>query len=88
MTSQTYGDFTDLSNSHPQVFVYLRTLDDTQALVLLNFNEIDVTFEVSGAVELDDYQLVLTNYTDTSGMDNAGGELVLRGYEGRIYLKG
>jgi len=84
----TYGEFMDLSNNHPQVFGYLRTLGDTQALVLLNFKETEATFEVLGIGELNGYQLVLANYHDMDGKGNVGREVVLRGYEGRIYLKG
>lgn len=88
MDLQTYGEFMDLSNNHPQVFGYLRTLGGTQALVLLNFKETEATFEVSGIGELDVYQLVLANYHDTDRKGIAGRDVVLRGYEGRIYLKG
>ena len=55
--------------------------------MLLNFKEKEVTFEVLGVGELDGYRLILTNYHDMDTKGNAGREVVLRGYEGRIYLK-
>ncbi len=56
-------------------------------MVLLNFKEVDATFEASGAGELNNYQLVLANYDDTGGKGDAGRKLIMRGYEGRVYLK-
>lgn len=92
-SNQTYGQFADLSNSHPQVFAYLRTLGDVHALVLLNFKETDTTFVVE-AERLDGYRLVLSNYENldadiasNSGVFGKEGKIALRGYEGRVYLR-
>lgn len=76
----------DLSGGHPQIFAYLRTLGDVQALVLLNFKETDVDFEVTGAGKLDEYQLVLQNYE--SGKPAVDDKVALRGFEARVYLQG
>lgn len=87
---QTYGDFRDISNCHPQVFGYLRTLGTTEALILLNFQDALVTFDVEGVDQLNAYKLVLGNYQGVT-LDFISGNprprVELRGYEGRIYLK-
>ena len=86
---QTYGEFRDISNNHPQIFGYLRVLGDVRALILLNFKEASVSFNIQDVEDLDAYTLVLSNY-DGMNPDNGklqGADIVLRGYEGRVYLK-
>ncbi|KXN81390.1 Oligo-1,6-glucosidase [Leucoagaricus sp. SymC.cos] len=86
---QTYGEFRDISHDHPQVFGYLRTLGDTQALILLNFKEAPVTFNVDASIELNGYNIVLANYEDViaTNLDLDKNQVSLRGYEGRVYLR-
>ncbi|KAF9449623.1 glycoside hydrolase family 13 protein [Macrolepiota fuliginosa MF-IS2] len=87
----TYGDFVDLSGNHPQVFAYLRTLDGAQALVVLNFKETPVAFQLVDVEGLDQYRLALANYDENAGPGGgrlaADGKIIMRGYEGHIYLR-
>lgn len=86
---QTYGEFRDISNNHPQIFGYLRVLGDVRALILLNFKETSMSFSIQDVEDLDAYTLVLSNY-DGMNLDDGklqGADIVLRGYEGRVYLK-
>ncbi|KAF5347574.1 hypothetical protein D9756_010674 [Leucocoprinus leucothites] len=88
----TYGEFRDISNDHPQVFGYIRALGDTKAIVLLNFKETPVVFDIGGVDRWNDYKLALANYEDVKGeigpesMKLQAAGVVLRGYEGRVYL--
>ena len=64
-------------------------LDDVRALILLNFKETSVSFNIQDVEDLDAYTLVLSNYDDMNPDDGKlqGADIVLRGYEGRVYLK-
>jgi hypothetical protein len=81
---------------HPQVFAFLRTLDAATAVVLLNFSQAEVTL----ALEDHDVspnmvgfaELALDNYRDIN--TNMGperevlqGSVILRGYQGKIFVK-
>ncbi|EKM75213.1 hypothetical protein AGABI1DRAFT_123320 [Agaricus bisporus var. burnettii JB137-S8] len=87
----TYGEFSDLSNGHLQVFTYLRTLGGSHALVLLNFSEEKVHFDLKGVENLDTYQLLLENYESQEVKSTklaADGRVFLRGFEAKVYISG
>jgi oligo-1,6-glucosidase len=89
---QMYGDFELLVPEHDQAFVYSRTLGNESALVLLNFSEKEVEVDLGAVGGVGGYQLVLGNYEGDTGKGDAGnrdgdGKLVLRGYEGRVYVR-
>jgi len=81
---------------HPQVFAFLRTFGAATAVVLLNFGQDEVTLaledtdispNVVGIAEL-----TLDNYRDlntTAQPDREvlQGSVVLRGYQGKLYVK-
>jgi len=82
-----YGDFTLLLEAHQQVFAYTRDYESVSALVLLNFKdgEVEVDLrEVGGGVA--GYTFVLGNYE--KNVDIVKGKIMLRGYEGRVYVRG
>ncbi|KAF9052123.1 glycoside hydrolase family 13 protein [Panaeolus papilionaceus] len=84
-----YGDFNDISQDHPSVFAYVRTLGHVKALVLLNFGVDEVDFSVSTEIEGRALKLVLGNY-DVADSDHSElvipGTVRLRGYEGKLYV--
>lgn len=91
LTLQVYGDFEDISNGNEQVFAYTRTLDTTTALVLLNFNETDVSFTLETDKDWSGFTLMLGNY-DRDGALQAdvtlkSGSILLKGWEGRLYVR-
>jgi hypothetical protein len=73
---------------HPRVFAFLRAFGTATAVVLLNFGEDnDVSLEVVGFVGL-----ALDNYRDpgpNTRLDREvlQGSVVLRGYQGKIFVK-
>ena len=81
---------------HPQVFAFLRTLGTATAVVLLNFDQTEVTLgledtcispNVVGIAEL-----VLDNYRDLNATAQPDrevlqGSVTLRGYQGKLYVK-
>jgi oligo-1,6-glucosidase len=74
-----YGEYKLLLPEHEDIYAYTRTLDDEKWLVLLNFNEVpqtvDLSAELSKATEL-----IIGNYPD-----NAPTRELLRPYEARVY---
>ncbi|KIK92345.1 glycoside hydrolase family 13 protein [Paxillus rubicundulus Ve08.2h10] len=84
-----YGDFELLAPEHDQAFVYSRTLGNERALVLLNFSEVEAEVDLGGVGGVGGYRLVLGNYERKGGAGNhdGDGKLVLRGYEGRVYVQ-
>jgi len=64
-------------------------LGDVRALIFLNFKEMSVSFDIRDVEDLDAYALVLSNYDGMNLEDGKlqGADIVLRGYEGRVYLK-
>ncbi|TFK33158.1 glycoside hydrolase family 13 protein [Crucibulum laeve] len=83
-----YGDYTDLSNDNEQIFAYLRTLGKSKALILLNFSTEESNFSLPahGDAEWTGFKCVLSNYNSTTE-ELEGCAIVLRGFEGRLYIK-
>ncbi|KAH8077732.1 alpha amylase [Cristinia sonorae] len=84
-----YGDFKLLFPTHPTIFAYTRTLEGgSSALVVMNFSSapVAVTEEVK---RMKGARLLLSNYPVKEAGDQAWAvPTVLRGYEGRVYLRG
>lgn len=86
-----YGDFEDISEGHSQVFAYTRTLGASKILVVLNFKEKEVDFQLKineleeGRTKL---ELILGNYeVKEEALIHLHGAttLHLKAYEGRVY---
>lgn len=81
---------------HPQVFAFLRTFGAATAVVLLNFGQDEVTLvledaDISPSV-VGIAELALDNYHDldtTAQPDREvlPGSVILRGYQGKLYVK-
>lgn len=83
-----YGNFTDISEDDPHLYVYVREYEETEWIVLLNHGESSRSFEISesvfGGKQLE-LKLVLGSYEDTATQWNDGSQIELRPYEARIY---
>ena len=84
---QIYGDFEDISAGDEQVFAFVRTLGNKRALVVLNFVDKEVEFELTSGRDWSGYNFGLGNYRLSDGMGEVLGPVVLRGYEGRVYVE-
>ncbi|KAF8655995.1 hypothetical protein AX16_002815 [Volvariella volvacea WC 439] len=97
-----YGDFVDISTKSEKVFAYLRRLGDQQALVVLNFTDNVVDFDLqqlgpwiwrsSEGKSVANLQLVLENYEYNEQErrhvedEVRRGRVLLKPYEGRLYI--
>ncbi|NIK80313.1 oligo-1,6-glucosidase [Paenibacillus castaneae] len=83
-----YGNFTDISEDDPHLYVYVREYEETEWIVLLNHGESSRSFEISesvfGGKQLE-LKLVLGSYEDTATQWNDGSQIELKPYEARIY---
>ncbi|WP_433625157.1 glycoside hydrolase family 13 protein [Halomicrococcus sp. NG-SE-24] len=77
-----YGEYDLLLEEDPDVYAYLRTLDDERALVVLNFTESTPTFTLPVDVTYDEAELMVGNYA-VAGHDPRSFEV--RPYEARVY---
>ncbi|MEK4465096.1 alpha-glucosidase [Paenibacillus sp. FSL H8-0315] len=74
-----YGEYKLLLPEHEDIYAYTRTLDDEKWLVLLNFNEVPQTVDLSAELSKVT-ELIIGNYPD-----NAPTRELLRPYEARVY---
>lgn len=78
-----YGDYQLLLTDHPNIYAYLRSIEEERVLVILNFFGEPAKFEfpqeLQGAVR----QLLLGNYD--AGTDEGKDSLLLRPYEALVY---
>jgi oligo-1,6-glucosidase len=78
-----YGDFDLLVPEDPSIFAYTRTLGDERGLVVLNFADEPVEFEVPDGVDLDGLELAVAN---DDAPTTPGESFGLGPYEARVYL--
>jgi oligo-1,6-glucosidase len=78
-----YGDFDLLVPEDPSIFAYTRTLGDERGLVVLNFDDEPVGFEVPGGVDLDGLELAIANDDAPTVLRES---FKLGPYEARVYL--
>ncbi|KIL63507.1 glycoside hydrolase family 13 protein [Amanita muscaria Koide BX008] len=71
-----YGDFEDISVGDEKIFAFVRRLGSAKALVVLNFSDSEVEFNLGEG----GYQRVLSNYHDD------GTTARMRRFEGRVYV--
>jgi oligo-1,6-glucosidase len=91
---QVYGDFVDISEGHEQIFAYTRSFENTTALVILNFGEEEVPFELDSERDWSPFAFVLGNYeTERATLVDAkldardNHTVVIKGFEGRLYIR-
>lgn len=78
-----YGDYQLLLPEHEQIFAYLRIYQDQKLLVITNFSEDNIPFELPVDVEFSANDLLISNYEMN---DNNFNKFILRPYEARVYL--
>ncbi len=79
----TLADFRLVDRENKSVFAYERRLDDKSILVVANFYEDDVDFELAGEYRLDEYSVLLSNYKE---FEKEGNKIKLKPFEA-IVLK-
>ncbi|KAJ8456416.1 hypothetical protein ONZ45_g18727 [Pleurotus djamor] len=81
------GEFELLSPSHEKIFAYRRKLGNAKALVLLNFSRDEVSYTIPELdKELAHLSCALSNYADRFDAFNTEPTVILRGYEGIVYI--
>jgi oligo-1,6-glucosidase len=75
-----YGDFKDLDPNHPQIFLYTRSLNRDQYLVIHNFSSRPIEYTLPDNLKAG--TLLLANYPSH---ENSSTILHLKGWESRIY---
>ncbi|WP_347551028.1 alpha,alpha-phosphotrehalase [Pseudalkalibacillus hwajinpoensis] len=80
----TYGDYELLLPEDKHIFAYVRNGQGEKLLVVNNFYESEVTFELPSHVEVNGYdsQILLSNYEDS---DESFNNVTLRPYESVVY---
>ncbi|KAJ4142805.1 hypothetical protein NW754_010244 [Fusarium falciforme] len=76
-----YGDFELLDRSHEDVFAYSRSSGDQKAVVVCNFRETLVTWDVPPSVNLSSGKVLLSNYLE---VDVTQDKLALRPFEALV----
>ncbi len=71
------GKFELLYKNNPNLFIYTRTLEDKQLLVICSFSKKDVKCPIK---DFSDYRLILSNYEENKE--------IFKPFECRIYFKG
>ena len=77
-----YGDYHLLYEDHPEIYAYLRTIDEHGVLVVLNCFAHETTFSLPHHLDAPDPELLISNYDD-AGDDPE--EFDLRPFEARVY---
>lgn len=78
-----YGSYDLLLRDDPNIFAYVRTLDDEKLLVVCNFYEHTPLFELPDYIKFETSELLISNYD--VGQDRIE-KYSLRPYEARVYL--
>lgn len=76
-----YGDYDLVAPEHPDVYAYRRTLDDEEVVIVLNFADEEVRFNLPGAPA--DAERTRLLGTHEGGL-HAGEAVTLRPYEARV----
>lgn len=78
-----YGDYELILEDHPEIYAYVRTLEDEKLLVMLNFFGGTPTFELPGNQSITSPELLISNYAvEKEGTLNS---VKLQPYEARVY---
>jgi len=79
-----YGSYDLLLENNEQIYVYTRTLEEEQLLVICNFSKDTPTFELPIHIQYANSSLLISNY-DVSDKENLQS-ITLKPYEARVYL--
>lgn len=78
-----YGKYNILLEEDQNIYAYQRQGKENNLLVLLNFSENEVDYDLSSELELKEAELILNNYQKESNFELEGN---LRPYEAGVYL--
>lgn len=78
-----YGDLSLLYEEDENIFSYIRTYKSEKLLVILNFFEKEVDFELTEELKYKKADLLISNY---EACNNDFGNFTLRPYEARVYV--
>jgi oligo-1,6-glucosidase len=78
-----YGKYDILLEDDQDIYAYQRLGEDNNLLVLLNFSENEVDYDLSSEVEIEKAELILNNYQNEADFKVKDS---LRPYEARVYL--
>ncbi|PUU94743.1 alpha-glucosidase [Halanaerobium sp.] len=78
-----YGKYDILLEEDQDIYAYQRLSEDNNLLVLLNFSENEVDYDLSSEVEVEKAELILNNYQNEADFKLQDS---LRPYEARVYL--
>ncbi|MDF2614020.1 MAG: oligo,6-glucosidase [Clostridia bacterium] len=78
-----YGKYQLVLEDHEQIYAYTKTLEDEKWIVILNFGDTEVLFEMPLDIQMKNAKLILANYV-TDERDNLD-KIMLKPYEARIY---
>jgi len=78
-----YGDLKLLYEDNENIFSYIRTYNDEKLLVIINFFEAEVEFELTEEIQYKQADLLISNYEVES---NQFSNIMLRPYEARVYI--
>lgn len=79
-----YGTYDLLFPDDPNLFVYTRTLENQQAVIICNFSEEKNVLICPAEMKGKSSKLVLANYSDAE--NELPNQMVLKPYEARVYL--
>ncbi|MBT8310630.1 MAG: alpha-glucosidase [Flavobacteriaceae bacterium] len=78
-----YGDYLSIDKDNPQVYAYLRTLENDRLLVLLNFSEHTSDFTIPQEINYNRAALVISNSSILN--DKTYKEFSLKPYQATVY---
>ena len=78
-----YGDYRSILNENEQIYSYIRQLHNESLLVILNFYENEVIFNLPAGIKYNKKELLISNYDVDKSEDIKN--LNLRPYEARVY---
>ena len=79
-----YGDFELLLPDSEEIYAFVRTLGDEKLLIVCNFTDKHVEFEIPEAMKGSKKEILISNY-DADSIDTTEEKATLRAYEARVY---
>ena len=78
-----YGNYRSILNDNEQIYTYIRQLDNQSLLVVLNFCETGIIFNLPDEIKYNKKELLLCNYNVDKSKNIKNFNL--RPYEARVY---
>jgi oligo-1,6-glucosidase len=79
-----YGDLELIDKDNENIFAYIRRFESQSLLVVLNFSEKQMCFELPDNIKHNDYRLIIGNYEADVETEET---MILRPYEAKVYFK-